>query len=204
MSNGYGTKSRINSNNINIDDCSCYKVDCTADVLNISPGVNSSEKNLNLVGNLSSVFNSRHKQLNDLELVKHNSHINIIYFNARSLRNKIDELRILASQLYPDIIAVVESWLTDDNLDGEISIANYNLLRRDRCHDSKTKGGGLVIYFRQEIPFVDIAAVIFPNIEYMWVKINFKSCKAIHIGLFYRPPDCVASDFNYLREAIVG
>ena len=56
--------------------------------------------------------------------------IKVIYCNARSLRNKIDELRIMAQDYNPDIIGIVETWLTDNIYDSEIIIENYNMIRR--------------------------------------------------------------------------
>ena len=36
--------------------------------------------------------------------------IKVIFMNARSVLNKIDELRILVQEFKPDIIGVTESW----------------------------------------------------------------------------------------------
>ena len=94
-------------------------------------------------------------------------HLGIIYLNARSLRNKMDELRILASQVKPDLIGVVETWLTEDNFDSEIDIVNYNFIRKDRKNECKTKGGGIVIYFKQELSIVDVTSGCNPNIDHI-------------------------------------
>ena len=69
--------------------------------------------------------------------------------NARSISNKIDELRILADQYKPHLIGIVETWLNENNFDCEIGLRGYNILRKDRKNKYKIKGGGLVIYYRQ-------------------------------------------------------
>jgi len=66
-------------------------------------------------------------------------YLNIFYFNARSIRNKIDELKILAEQYKPDLIGVVETWLNDDNFACEINLSGYNILRKDSKIISKPR-----------------------------------------------------------------
>ena len=51
----------------------------------------------------------------------------IMYSNARSLLPKIEELRVLVHSNQPDID---ESWLSQNVLNDEISIAGYNCLRQ--------------------------------------------------------------------------
>ena len=70
------------------------------------------------------------------------SPLNILYFNARSLLPKIDNLRILSSVYSPDIICVVETWLDTDILDSEIAIQGYTVIRLDR----NRHGGGILIF----------------------------------------------------------
>jgi len=113
-----------------------------------------------------------------------NKPLNIIYCNARSIRNKMDELKILVSQIKPDIIGIVESWLTEDNFDSEIEIANYNFIRKDRNRVFKTMGGGIIIYFRQDISVVDITNDSNFNIDLIWVKVIIKNCKHMSLGIF--------------------
>ena len=55
-----------------------------------------------------------------LTLKHFNSQLNIVYYNARSLLPKIDELRVITETESPDVICIVESWLSSDILDNEI------------------------------------------------------------------------------------
>ena len=55
--------------------------------------------------------------------------LSILYFNARSLLPKIDELRALVQ---PYVICIVETWLDESIQDVELSVKNYTLVRLDR------------------------------------------------------------------------
>ena len=69
----------------------------------------------------------------------HSSFLNILYFNARSLLPKIDELRLICAFKEPDIVCIVESWLSCDVSDAELYITDYFIARLDR----NRHGGGI-------------------------------------------------------------
>ena len=48
-----------------------------------------------------------------------------MYYNARSLLPKVNELAATAKVLQPTIICVVETWLSDQDTDPEISIEGF-------------------------------------------------------------------------------
>ena len=64
-----------------------------------------------------------------------------IYFNARSLVNKVSELEVLLSTESPEIVGVTETWLHNEIHDSEFSFDGYSLFRQDRLSNSKLKGG---------------------------------------------------------------
>ena len=63
---------------------------------------------------------------------KTREHVNIMYYNVRSLLPKLDELRIVCETEKPGIVCIVESWLDNSISDNEISIPTYQLFRHDR------------------------------------------------------------------------
>ena len=84
--------------------------------------------------------------------------LNCIYFNARSLCNKLTFLNaLLSSTIYNkvfDLIFVSETWFNDEKItDGLIinGLNNYCVLRKDR-HNT-TRGGGVSIIFNSELKF---------------------------------------------------
>ena len=54
--------------------------------------------------------------------------------NARSLFPKIDELSLLLNTYPLDVVAIIESWLTDDIIDELVLIDGYKTFRKDRVH----------------------------------------------------------------------
>ena len=59
-----------------------------------------------------------------------NNMLKILYYNARSLLPKFDELLILADSHNPDVICITESWLSVDIQDSEILIPGYQSLQK--------------------------------------------------------------------------
>ena len=61
--------------------------------------------------------------------------LKIMYTNARSIVNKIQELKLLAADCSPDVIAVTESWT-------HCAISNSNVLQKSKldgsCHNTKS------------------------------------------------------------------
>ena len=57
--------------------------------------------------------------------------LEIIYFNARSIVPKLDELRLLCAESSPHVVCIVETWLDDSVFDNELTISNYCLVRLD-------------------------------------------------------------------------
>ena len=68
----------------------------------------------------------------------------ILYYNARSLLPKFDELAATVEALKPTKICIVESWLSAEIIDSEISLVGYITYRLDR----NRHGGGLIIYVK--------------------------------------------------------
>ncbi len=61
-----------------------------------------------------------------------NDSLNILYYNARSLVPKLDELALLIDTHNPDVVCIVETWLSDDIPDTEIGFPGFQVYRLDR------------------------------------------------------------------------
>ena len=113
--------------------------------------------------------------------------LHIIYYNARSLLPKLDELCAVAEATNPDVICIVESWLSDEILDDEIAIDNYRILRLNR----NRHGGGIVMYIHSSSSSQVLSAGANSH-ELLVVSIStFNSFCKFCISLFYHPPSCV-------------
>lgn len=75
--------------------------------------------------------------------------------------------------------------MTPNILDGELNCPNYMVVRKDRF---RGKGGGLLLYLRESLPFARLISLETNKIENIWIEIVFPSSKPILLGLYYRPP----------------
>lgn len=114
--------------------------------------------------------------------------LNIVYYNARSLLPKLDELRVMVEDSHPDVVCVTESWLCCEISNDELALPNYQLFRRDRDRH----GGGVLIYVRGSIQ------VQYPSqcadlelLTLLLYKDNFRVC----LSVFYRPPSSSSDIF---------
>ena len=69
-------------------------------------------------------------------------HVDIVYTNAQSIVNKIDELRSV--NLEPDIILLNETWTNDDITEAYLNLDGYVLAARSDTANGR--GGGLLVY----------------------------------------------------------
>ena len=130
---------------------------------------------------------------------KTREHVNIMYYNVRSLLPKLDELRIVCETEKPGIVCIVESWLDNSISDNEISIPTYQLFR----HDRNRHGGGVAIY----VHFSFICNVIIKagpfDLEFISVSLLSRSSFGkFCLCLFYRPPSSPVSVFDNLCRTL--
>ena len=76
--------------------------------------------------------------------------LKVLFFNARSIRNKFLEFVALLTLERPEIVAVTESWIrtSDRDFDGEYVVSGYQMCHRDR---SERAGGGVLLYIRDSL-----------------------------------------------------
>ena len=67
--------------------------------------------------------------------------LSIVYYNARSCLPELDDVSVAES---PDIICVVETWLSNSISDYEIVLPGYQCVRCDRDRH----GGGVLMYIK--------------------------------------------------------
>ena len=73
---------------------------------------------------------------------QHVAQLSVLYYNARSILSKLDELHAAVLSQKPDLICIVETWLCEDVSDNELSLPDYQLYRLDR----NRHGGGIMLY----------------------------------------------------------
>lgn len=129
------------------------------------------------------------------------NNISIMYYNARSLIPKHDELCVIVEAHNPDMICIVETWLCADILDSEIALPGYQVYRRDR----NRHGGGILIYIRDHFVCSIFSSSV--SLEIITLSVCQGSSK-VFVSLFYRPPNSGSQTFEdlflYLQSLNVG
>ena len=127
------------------------------------------------------------------------------HLNINRLRFKIDCVRELVYNQSLLLLAVTETWLTDDVSDGEISIPGFYLFRRDRPGKA---GGGVCVYVHHSLQPQVLPNISHPDIEMLWLRIVGRDkSSALHFGCLYRPPSERVqfwSDLEGSLEELVG
>ena len=103
-----------------------------------------------------------------------------MYYNARSIVNKLDELSAICSVENPDIVCIVESWLGPEIEDNEIAIASYSIVRLDR----NRHGGGVILYIKDSLNFKSISPSRH-DLELIFVSVTLQSMRDVCIETFY-------------------
>ena len=82
-------------------------------------------------------------------------------------------------------LGITESHLNEKNKDSEITISGYDMRRCDRTHK---RGGGCIVYFREDLNVLPREDLRDRNLEATWVEVIQKSQRVL-IGTVYRAPD---------------
>ncbi|PFX28347.1 LINE-1 retrotransposable element ORF2 protein [Stylophora pistillata] len=108
-----------------------------------------------------------------------------LLLNTRSVCNKIFDLKTLLLTDPFDIVVLTETWLNNDFDDRELRLEDYNIFRRDRCHQ---RGGGLLLAIKSDQHCVrryDLEV----NTEMLVFELRISNSRCLLFAVFYRPPD---------------
>ena len=83
------------------------------------------------------------------EIGSGSNNLNVAHINIRSLRNKLDEVKVLMQVCRFDILAITETHLNQKISNKQLEIDNYKIVRRDR--NSGAAGGGCLVYINNHI-----------------------------------------------------
>ena len=141
-----------------------------------------------------------------LTTVNNSNNLSILYYNARSILPKHDELRLIVEVNNPDIICIVETWLSSEILDSEVALPGYQVHRLDR----NRHGGGIPVYVRDS--FVSNLLSSPDNLELLTLSIANdinKVCLSLFIGLliyllmFFKIYFCICSLLTLVSFLII-
>lgn len=120
-----------------------------------------------------------------------------IYFqNARSLKNKLNDLYISALAQDYDILCFNETWLNESVNDSEILDNRYNIVRRDRCLNQSglLRGGGVLIALDKKFSF-EMCDNTINNMEYLILKVSVSQLTTFYLCVVYFRPNTSADDY---------
>ena len=137
----------------------------------------------------------------DLQRKNTQCSLKILYTNAQSVVNKINELRTVVIDLKPDLVCINEAWTHEDITKAYLSIDGYELIsRKDREDTSLGRGGGLLIYKANRL----VASEIPCSTEFNQVAAVSVASKPnpLTINLVYRSPNSRAENNHKLDDFI--
>ena len=120
--------------------------------------------------------------------------------NAQSLKNKMNEFRILVEERKPQIISVTESWGEEWISDGIFALKGYTMYRDDR---NRMRGGGALLYIMDNIEQRVCRPLNSDNFESStWCWIIEKNGKKILVGSVYRSTSSTMENNRRLARKI--
>ena len=127
---------------------------------------------------------------------------NVMVLNARSIFNKVDELKAHIENYKSDILFVTETWLTESIPNEAVNISSFNIFRKDR---TIARGGGVAIYIKDDIPVktrFDLNSSL--TIECLWITIRPKwlprKISRVALACVYLPPSILHEDVDYFYD----
>lgn len=123
------------------------------------------------------------------------SNLNIIFWNSRSIRNKIVELTHFIVSNHVDICCLSETWLNES--DG-FNIPNYKYVRKDRVGQA---GGGVAIIIKNNIEFKIVQSIPTQIIENTGIELKLNDSQSIKLYSIYFPGGVNSSTLRSLFKS---
>ena len=140
----------------------------------------------NLTADLATNADDLYNMANELNAAPKD--IRVGHLNICSLRNKIDELRLIQNICRFDILGITETHLNLTDADHDIHIDGLEFLRLDR---KERKGGGCVLYYANYLNVTHRKDLAKKDLEAIWIHAKFPSTNVlfsvIYISELYSP-----------------
>ena len=153
----------------------------TTDLLAGNYACSSADSDVSVILPECNISSSKNQQVEDVSCS--NNHLSVLYFNARSIKNKLDEFHARVYIEKPAIIAITESWLDDSFNAGEVFPPEYSVFRNDR----NTHGGGVALGILSNLSPVLRSEFSSRDLEIVWADFDTVKGKCL-LGVYYRPP----------------
>ena len=130
----------------------------------------------------------------------------LLLTNANRILNKLDELSLLLSSESIDIVAVTETWLSDEIPDSVVSMNGYIVIRKDRITGI---GGGVMCYISKKnfVCQLNLKTKNDQDFEIVWILIRPcllpRPMSVIIVAVLYCPPWYCAEKCRDLSNYII-
>ena len=125
-----------------------------------------------------------------------------MYANARSIVNKIQELKLYVEVTNPDIIAITESWTHCTIPNSYLNIPNYYIAaRHDRKDTLNGRGGGILIYVKDCVKSYETTNHCDFN-QYASIEIIFSKNNSLSQYVVYRSPNSTRDNNEQLIDVL--
>ena len=131
--------------------------------------------------------------------------MSILYMNAQSVLNKVNELASVIATHNPDIVILTETWCNNTITNAFLSIPGYNLendLRLDRTDTANGIGGGILVYVKNGFTVLPINDRTNSFNQYCMFKIKCTNNLELNILAAYRSPNSSEENTNKLCDLI--
>lgn len=119
-----------------------------------------------------------------------------VYFNARSILNKLVDLKTLIIDNAPDLIVISETWLSEKDSDALLCFdSNYQVFRCDRSAIGKDRGGGVAVLAKKNLGVMAFELRQMPS-GCELVCVDFLCDTNFRIVAVYRRPGCHVNENN--------
>jgi hypothetical protein len=123
----------------------------------------------------------------------------ILYLNAQSIVNKVNELGAVVAELDPDLILLTETWCNNSITNAYLSIKGYEIqqdLRKDRSDTTDGRGGGILVYGRQGLKILSC------DTDSDFVQYSKFEVYDTTLYVIYRPPNSSQPNMDRLADLI--
>ncbi len=150
------------------------------------------QQNIQCSGGLKSDIACNHSMETAFNFTKKGLHI--ANLNIQHLLPKIDEIKyvLLSKECNIDIFGLCETFLNESMSDINLNISNLTYIRKDR---KDKKGGGILVYIANHVPFKHRPDLECDEIESVCIEIYYRNTKSFILNFVYRPPN---SKLNWL------
>jgi Endonuclease-reverse transcriptase len=130
--------------------------------------------------------------------------ISFMCTNIRSINNKEkkEELKMRMDDNNIDVLGITESWATGEIEDGELYFKGYMMLRNDRVVGDRKRGGGVLLYIKDDLVAYKVEERKSEGTESIWARIKVGKDREILVGVCYRRPGCEVVEEDKLIECV--